>query len=232
MANDGATKPGAHGGGGSQCYADADDDVSGVLWFSKGQKRTGLLSLAKGGRGMNVCYHLFLLLCVNTAGVTDPLPSDNRHTETNQGVPLLEAPCFLTLPIIEDCFWPKPKPAGVVWLREKPVSWGESQLQVRGHTESGERQPAVPQDEKLAFQLTCRDQTPLRSGGGGFYAPIEEDVSRVSLIQLQCPEGSNPGFSRSGREANDDPKLDTTPESESDTASSSNFCITFLTDQK
>lgn len=42
----------------------------GVLWFSKGQKRAALLSYRKAGRGTTVCYHLSLLLCVNTTGVT------------------------------------------------------------------------------------------------------------------------------------------------------------------
>ncbi len=103
-----------------------------------------------------------------------PLLSDNRHTETNQGVPLLKAHPFLTLHITEDSFWLNPKPVGVVWLRERAVSWGESQLQVQGHAESGERQPEVLQDEKLAFQMTAKDQTTQRSSGRVADAPIEE----------------------------------------------------------
>lgn len=140
------------------------------LWESCGFQRVRKgqpTVLSKESRGINVCYHLSSLLCVNTAGVTvltpqhltpcclyivpscshahrnawateqmhtlvgnacvhihtyknvrsssvEPLLSDNHHTETNQGVPLLKAHPFLTLHIIEDSFWPKPKPAGVV----------------------------------------------------------------------------------------------------------------------
>ena len=164
-----------------------------------------------------------------------PLLSDNHHTEANQGVPLLKAHPFLTLHITEDSFRSDPKPVGVVWLRERAVSWGESQLQVRGHAESGKRRPKVLQDEKLAFEMT--KIKPLRGAVAVFLMlPLKSLRGSSYSAAVSCPafpEGNVPGIPRSGREAKveqDDPKLDTRPESESDTASSSNFCITFLTD--
>lgn len=176
----------------------------------------------------SACAHIHTYRNMRTTTVGS-LPSDNRHTETNQGVPLLKAHPFLTLHITENSFWPDPKPVGVVWLRERAVSWGESQLQVRGHAESGKRQPKVLQDEKFAFQMTAKDQTTLRSSGCVADAPLTSFRSSSYSATVSCPacpEGNTPGIPRSGREAKveqDDPKLDTRPESESDTASSSNF---------
>lgn len=119
--------------------------------------------------------HTYRNMCTTTVG---PLLSDNHFTETNQAALLLKAHPFLTLHITEDPFWSDPKPTGVVWLRERAVSCGESQLQVQGHTESGKRQPKVIQDEKLAFQMTAKDQTTLRSS---------RCVSVALLIQPQFP---------------------------------------------
>lgn len=42
---------------------------------------------------------------------------------------------------------------GFVWLRERPTSWGESQLQVRGSRRAREASQKSSQDEKLAFQI-------------------------------------------------------------------------------
>ncbi len=123
-----------------------------------------------------------------------PLLSYNRHSETNQGVLLLKAHPFLTLHITEDSFWSDPKPVGVVWLRERAASWGASQLQVRGHAESGNRQPKVLQDEKLAFQMTTKDQNTKRSSGCFPLASIEEFPKLLFTPSfLSClPRGKNP----------------------------------------
>lgn len=42
---------------------------------------------------------------------------------------------------------------GFVWSRERPTSWGESQLQVRGSRRAREASQKSSQDEKLAFQI-------------------------------------------------------------------------------
>lgn len=95
----------------------------------------------------------------------------------------------------ENSFCRNPKPVGVAWLRERPMSWGESQLQVRGHAER-KRQPEVPHDEKLAFQMTAKDQTTQRSSGCVSDAPIEE-LQELFLFSfpsfLSClPRGNQP----------------------------------------
>lgn len=127
-----------------------------------------------------------------------PLLSNNHHTEKNQGVPLLKPHPFLTRHITENCFGPNPKPVGVVWLRERLVSWGESQLQVRGHAER-KRQPKVSQDEKLAFQMAAKDQTSQRNSGCVSDAPTEEFQKPFlfSSSFLSClPRGNHPRNSK------------------------------------
>lgn len=142
----------------------------------------------------SACAHIHTYRNMRTTTV-GPLLSDNRHTETNQGVPLLKAHPFLTLHITEDSFWPDPKPVGVAWLRERAVSRGGSQLLLRGHTESGKRQPKVLQNEKFAFQMTAKDQTTQRSSGCVADAPIEE-FQKLFLFShsfMSClPRGKRP----------------------------------------
>lgn len=108
----------------------------------------------------------------------EPLLSDNCHTSDKSRSPAAKSPPFPHTLHYRNSFWPDPKPVGVVWLRERAMSWGESQLQVRGHAESGKRQPKVLQDEKLAFQMPAKDQTTQRGRGC---------VSESLLIQLHCP---------------------------------------------
>lgn len=73
----------------------------------------------------------------------------------NQGVPLLPAHPFLTLPIAEDSFSASIlHQQGFVWSGERPTSWGESEWRVRRsrrEREAGSQKSF--KDEKLAFQI-------------------------------------------------------------------------------
>lgn len=81
----------------------------------------------------------------------DPLPSNSYHTEQIKESRCYQPTLFLTLPITEDSFSASVlHQQGFVWSGERPTSWGESQLQVRGSRRERGRQP---KDEKLAFQI-------------------------------------------------------------------------------
>lgn len=268
------------------------------LWESCGFQRVRKgqpTVLSKAGRGINACYHLSSLLCVNTTGVTvltprhltphclyivlscshthrnawvteqmhtlmssacahihtyknvrgtsvEPLLSDNpSHWDKSRG-PADKTPPFPHTSHYRGLFLAQAKTSGGLFSWGKGLCPGERVNCWSGVTQRVER--GIQKSFKmtnLPFKWHPKIK-PLRgivgvlvSGCFHSRARFRSSCYSAPVSCPVCPEGNIPGIPRSGNDTKvvqDDPEVDTRPEFESDTASASNFWITFRTDWK